>query len=61
MAIAALALWICTVAVGAYLLATARRYGNAEAAHSEPVSVPAGQPTASPAPAPAPPTQSIAP
>ena len=46
MAIAALALWMCTVAVGAYLLATARRYVNTEAASSEPVSVPAGQPAA---------------
>jgi len=51
-AIAALALWMCTVAVGAYLLATARRYGNAEAASSEPVSVSAG-PAASAADAPA--------
>ena len=56
MAIAALALWMCTVAVGAYLLATARRYGNAEAAPSEPVSVSAGQPAASAADAPAPAT-----
>jgi hypothetical protein len=55
-AIAALVLWICTVAVGAYLLATARRYGNTEAAPSEPVSVSAGQPSASPAGAPAPAT-----
>ena len=54
MAIAGLVLWICTVAVGAYLLATARRYGNTEAAPSEPVSVAAGQPSASPAGAPAP-------
>jgi hypothetical protein len=52
-AIAALALWMCTVAVGTYLLATARRYGNTEAAPSEPVSVSAGQPSASPADAPA--------
>ena len=56
MAIAGLVLWICTVAVGAYLLATARRYGNTEAARSEPVSVSAGQPSASPAAAPAPAT-----
>ena len=57
MAIAALALWMCTVAVGAYLLATANRYGNAtQAAPSEPVSVSAGQPSASPADAPAPAT-----
>jgi hypothetical protein len=53
-AIAGLVLWICTVAVGAYLLATARRYGNTEAVPSEPVSVAAGQPSASPAGAPAP-------
>jgi hypothetical protein len=53
-AIAALVLWICTVAVGAYLLATARRYGNTEATRSEPVPVAAGQPSASPAGAPAP-------
>ena len=56
MAIAALVLWVCTVAVGAYLLATARRYGNTEAAPSEPVSVSAGQTSASPADAPAPAT-----
>ena len=37
MAIAALVLWICTVAAGAYLLATAKRYGNSESAPSEPV------------------------
>jgi len=55
-AIAALVLWVCTVAVGAYLLATARRYGNTEAAPSEPVSVSAGQTSASPADAPAPAT-----
>ena len=41
MAIAALVLWICTVAAGTYLLATATRYGNSESAPSEPVSVPA--------------------
>ena len=56
MAIAALALWMCTVAVGAYLLATASRYGNAESAPSEAVSVPAGQPSASQGDAPAPAT-----
>jgi hypothetical protein len=55
-AIAALVLWICTVAVGAYLLATARRYGTTEAAPAEPVSVSAGQPSASAADAPAPAT-----
>ena len=39
MAIAALVLWICTVAAGTYLLATATRYGKPESAPSEPVSV----------------------
>jgi hypothetical protein len=38
-AIAALVLWICTVAAGTYLLATATRYGNSESADSEPLSV----------------------
>jgi hypothetical protein len=38
-AIAALVLWICTVAAGTYLLATARRFGNTESEPSEPVSV----------------------
>jgi hypothetical protein len=38
-AIAALVVWICTVAAGTYLLATATRYGNSESAPSEPVSV----------------------
>jgi hypothetical protein len=52
-AIAALVLWICTGAVGTYLLATASRYGNTELAPSEPVSVPAGKPSAAPADAPA--------
>src|SRR3984885_3307080 len=37
---------MCTVAVGAYLLATASRYGNAESAPAEPVSVSAGKPSA---------------
>jgi hypothetical protein len=53
-AIAALALWMCTVAVGAYLLATASRYGNAESAPSEPVSVSAGKPSTAAADAAAP-------
>jgi hypothetical protein len=53
-AIAALVLWICTVAVGTYLLATASRYGNAESAPSEAVSVSAGKPSTSAADAPAP-------
>ena len=56
MAIAALALWMCTVAVGTYLLATSTRYGTTEAAPAEPVSVSAGQPSASPADPPAPAT-----
>ena len=43
MAIAALVLWISTVAVGTYLLATAARIGKAESAPSEPVPVSAGQ------------------
>jgi hypothetical protein len=46
-AIAALVLWICTVAVGTYLLATARRFGNTGSEPSAPVSVAAG--AASPA------------
>ena len=54
MAIAALALWMCTVAVGAYLLATASRYGNAESAPAESVSVSAGKPSTPAADAPAP-------
>ena len=43
MAIAALVLWISTVAVGTYLLATAARIGKTESAPSEPVPVSAGQ------------------
>jgi hypothetical protein len=53
-AIAALVLWICTVAAGAYLLATAKRYGNSESAPSEPaaqVSVSAGATSPGPDPA----------
>jgi hypothetical protein len=42
-AIAALVLWISTVAIGTYLLATATRIGKAKSAPSEPVPVPAGQ------------------
>ena len=41
MALAALLLWLCTVAVGTYLLATAKRYGGSERAAAEPVPVPA--------------------
>jgi hypothetical protein len=52
-AIAALALWMCTVAAGTYLLATARRYGNIEDAPSEPVSVSSRPPASSAADAPA--------
>jgi hypothetical protein len=55
-AIAALALWMCTVAAGTYLLATARRYGYADAAASEPVSVSAAQPASPAADAPVPAT-----
>jgi hypothetical protein len=40
-AIAALVVWMCTVGVGTYLLATASRYGTSESAPAEPVSVPA--------------------
>lgn len=43
MAIAALALWISTVAIGTYLLATATRIGKTESAPAEPVPVSAGQ------------------
>jgi hypothetical protein len=42
-AIAALVLWISTVAIGTYLLATATRIGKTESAPAEPVPVPAGQ------------------
>jgi hypothetical protein len=42
-AIAALALWISTVAIGTYLLATAARIGKTESAPEEPVPVSAGQ------------------
>jgi hypothetical protein len=44
-AVAALLLWLCTAAVGAYLLATSVRSGNTEPAPTEPVAVPADQPT----------------
>jgi hypothetical protein len=40
-AIAALVLWMCTVAVGTYLLATSRRYGNTGSPPAEQVPVPA--------------------
>ena len=43
MAIAALVLWISTVAIGTYLLATATRIGKTRAAPAEPVPVSAGQ------------------
>lgn len=43
MAIAALVLWISTVAIGTYLLATAARIGKTESAAAEPVPVSAGQ------------------
>ena len=41
MAVAALLLWLCTAAVGGYLLVTAAHSGNAEAEPGEPVPVPA--------------------
>ena len=41
MAIAALVVWMCTVGVGTYLLATSRRYDTTESAAAEPVPVPA--------------------
>jgi hypothetical protein len=51
-AIAALVLWISTVAIGTYLLVTATRIGKTESAPAEPVSVSAGQAgTASASPA----------
>ena len=62
MAIAALVLWMCTAAVGSYLLTTAIRSGNAGSPPSESVSASAEQPatasaeqpaTASPTAAPA--------
>ena len=43
MAVAALLLWLCTAAVGSYLLATSVRSRNTEPAPPEPVSVPAEQ------------------
>jgi hypothetical protein len=42
-AIAALVLWIGTVAIGTYLLATAARIGKTKSAPAEPVPVSAGQ------------------
>jgi hypothetical protein len=42
-AIAALVLWISTVAIGTYLLVTAARIGKTESAPEEPVPVSAGQ------------------
>jgi multisubunit Na+/H+ antiporter MnhC subunit len=42
-AIAALVLWISTVAIGTYLLATATRIGKTKSAPAEPVPVSAGQ------------------
>lgn len=52
MAVATLLLWLCTAAIGSYLLVTAVHAGNAEpepdesAAAGEAVAVPANQPTA---------------
>lgn len=50
MAVAALVVWMCTAAVGSYLLATAARSrtGNAGPGPAEPVSVAAEQPVAGP-------------
>jgi hypothetical protein len=52
--IAALLLWLCTAAVGSYLLVTAIHSGNNAPAPAERVPVAAEQPVATPAPAPAP-------
>ena len=49
MAIAALVLWISTVAIGTYLLATATRIGNTKSTPSEPVPVSAGTASTDPA------------
>ena len=64
MAVAALLFWLCTAAVGSYLLATSVRSANSEPEPADPVSVSAEQPaatiadqaatTVTPAPAPAP-------
>ena len=52
MAVAALLLWLCTAAIGAYLLVTAIHSGNVEPEPEESVPVPAEQPAAaSPGPA----------
>ena len=45
MAIAALLLWLCTAAVGSYLLLTAIRSGNARSPAEEPAQEPAEEPT----------------
>ena len=45
MAVAALLLWLCTAAVGGYLLATSAHSGNTEPEPGESVPVPAEQPT----------------
>jgi multisubunit Na+/H+ antiporter MnhC subunit len=51
-AVAALLLWLCTAAIGAYLLVTAIHSGNIEPEPEESVPVPAEQPAAaSPGPA----------
>jgi hypothetical protein len=51
-AVAALLLWLCTAAIGAYLLVTAIHSGNIEPEPEESVPVPAEQPAAaSPVPA----------
>ena len=47
MAVTALLLWLCTAAVGGYLLVTAAHSGNPEAEREEPVPVPAERAAAS--------------
>ena len=46
MAVAALLFWLCTAAVGSYLLATSVRSANSEPEPADPVSVSAEQPAA---------------
>ena len=46
MAVAALLLWLCTAAIGSYLLVTAIHAGNTGPGPEESAPVPAGQPAA---------------
>ena len=46
MAVAALLLWLCTAAIGSYLLVTAVHAGNTRPEPGESVPVPAEQPAA---------------